>query len=806
MAHTAGRSLLTVEAEAFWPYARPEPARLWLDEDRAWPAGLVEHYVSRYSAPGDLVIDPFAAQPALIRAAAAQRRLLLNHYSPATALAIGVAALPPARSAVDAAFTAVANAPRRGRTLADYLRSLYETVCPQCAQTISADYLVWDRNAGEPVERGYSCPHCGSSGLAPADLADVNLAAGLEVRGAAYWGLLSRLVAPGDPQTEAARRLLELYTPRSLTVISELLAAVEQRLKDPDQRRAGLALVLHVMQRCLSLYQQPLPWETLAPALPAQLHLPARFVEHNAWLAFEAAYRQLAQRPRPAVREVNDLAALTGPYGQGSALILGVSAHNLAKQLPPESVALALSTPPPLSSARYALSFLWTGWLFGRNAAAPLKPMLAMPPPTWDWYVQSLAAALRGVRRALRPDGRLVMAGRSASARPLLALLNAADLAGLRLVAQAVQAPLLADEEEMAWQLTFARRGPRAQGTAPTEALDQARQAAQDAVLDLVHLRGEPIPVTLANAAVAVQWEAGDLLGPLREHPEAARRPIAFQVQQSRAALTPDLPPLGLRYGGGEGIVEQWVPDLLPTLPPLADRVELAVAELLGQDAWTAEGLLAAIYGRFRGWETPDAALVDACLESYAEEQADGRLALRPEDEAARRARERGEMLLRLHTLGHRLGYQVWVAPAEQGSALGLVPLGKGGPDRPEAWAPAGLVWHEAGRPAYAFALTFHAVLHPWLRPPATELADCPRYVVLPGGRAGLVAFKLRRSPAWRGLLAEAGWAFVKFRHVRQLASLSDLTRAGFRARIELDPIVRLPGEQLALFTAAEGA
>lgn len=806
MTYTTGRSLLTVEAEAFWPYADPEPPRLWLDEDRAWPAGLVDHYVARYSAPGDLVIDPFAAQPALVRAATAQRRLLLSHYSPAAALAIGVAALPPSRSAVDAAFGAVADAPRRGRTLADYLRSLYDTVCPQCAQSISAAYLVWDRDAGEPVERGFACPYCGSSGQAPADLADVNLAAGLEVRGAAYWGLLSRLVAPGDPQTEAARRLLELYTPRALTVISELLAAVEQRLKDPDQRRAGLAMVLHVMQRGLSLYQHPLPWDSFAPALPAQLHLPARFVEHNAWLAFEAAHRQLAGRPRPTVREVGDLAALTGPYGQGSALILGVSAHSLAKQLPAESVALVLSAPPPLSGARYALSFLWTGWLFGRGAAAQLKPMLTLPPPTWDWYVQSLAAALRGVRRALRPDGRLVLAGHSTSARPLLALLNAADMAGLRLVAQAVQAPLLADDGEMAWQLTFARRGPRAQGVAPPEALDQARQAAQDAVLDLVHLRGEPAPVALANAAVAVQWETGDLLGSLRDHPEAVRRPVAFQVQQSRAALTPDLPPLGLRYGGGEGVVEQWAPELLPALPPLADRVELAVAELLGQGPWTAEALLAAVYGRFRGWETPDAALVRACVESYAQPQADGRLALRPEDEAARRARERGEMLLRLHALGHRLGYQVWVAPAEQGGALGLVPVGEGGPDRPEAWAPAGLVWHEEERPAYAFALTFHALVHPWLRPPATDLADCPRYVVLPGGRAGLMAFKLRRTPAWRGLLAEAGWAFVKFRHVRQLASLADLTRAGFRARIELDPIVRLPGEQLALFAAAEGA
>lgn len=804
--YTTGQSLLTVEAEAFWPDADPQPPRLWADEDRAWSPGLVDYYVGRYSAPGDLVVDPFASQPMLIRAAAAgQRRLLLSHYSPAAALAIATAAVPPARSTLDAAFHTVATAPRRGRTLADHLAALYDTICPQCAHTFPAAYFVWDRDAGEPVEKGYACPRCGSRGVAPADLADVNLAAGLEVRGAAYWGLLSRLVTPGDPLTDAARRLLELYTPRALTAISELLAAVEQRLKDPDQRRAGLALVLHTVQRCISLFDRPAATEeAAAPDLPAQLSLPSRFVEHNAWLAFETAYRSLAQRAAPPVRQVGELSALLGPYSQGGVLALGLSAHALAQELPAESVALVMSSPPPLSAARYALSFLWSGWLFGRSAAAPLRGLLSVPSPTWEWYVQSMAAALRGLRRALRPEGRLVLAGHSSSARPLLAMLNAADMAGLELEAQAVQASILPEDGEMAWQLTFARREPRGHTAPAAEVVERARQAAQDAVLDLVHLRGEPVPVSLANAAVAVQWAVCDLLAPLRSQPEAASRPIAFQVQQSRLALSPDLPPLGLRYRAGDEVTAQWVPEPLPALATLADRVELTVVELLAHSTWTAQDLIHALCARCRGWETPDRSLLQACVQSYVV-QTDGRLALRPEDDPQRRARERGEMLLRLHTLGHRLGFQVWVAPTEQARALGLVPVGEGGPAEPSAWAPASVVWHEDGQPAYAFALTVYALLHPWLRPVGSALADCPRYVVLPGGRAGLLAFKLRRMPMWRGLLAEMGWAFVKFRHLRELAALADLSRAGFRARLELDPIVRLPSEQLALFAAPEG-
>ncbi len=90
---------------------------------------------------------------------------------------------------------------------------------------------------GEPVEKGYRCPHCGSAGDAPADMVDVAQVAALEVRGAAYWGLLSRLVKPGDPLTAQARSLQDVYPPRALLVISELLTAAEQRL----QRQRGAA-------------------------------------------------------------------------------------------------------------------------------------------------------------------------------------------------------------------------------------------------------------------------------------------------------------------------------------------------------------------------------------------------------------------------------------------------------------------------------------------------------------------------------------------------------------------------------------
>lgn len=791
-------------ADPFLPDAQPVEPSLWIEEGRPWHPALVQHYLGQYSAAGDLVLDPFAVQGALPGVAvAAERRAVLSHYSPATIVALRTAASPPPPGAVDAAFSTLADAPRRGRTLADTIQSLYESFCPECAHPLQASYFLWDQAAGEPVAKGYTCPHCQSTGLARVDLADSDLAAGLEMRGAAYWGLLSRLVAPGDPLTGDARRLLELYTPRALIAISELLTAAEQRLEDREERQAALAMILHVLQRCISLYDQPLdPDAGLAPHLSGQLHLPGRFVEHNVWQAFAHAHRVLRSRHPQVLRRAEDVPALIADTGHGSALFLSMPVQALSQELPAESAALILTDPPPLSPAAYALSFLWSGWLFGRKAADHLRPMLETRHVSWDWYGRVMAVAFRSLRRLLRRDGTLVLAFRGRSPRQPLALIAAASQGGLSLIAQATQAPLIAGPGQTTWRLAFAREEQSPPAISVPSLPHRLRQLAVEATEDLVQLRAEPVPVPLAHTAVAARWEREGWLATLAGSEETAAGLVSYLGQQLRLALDPELPPAGLRYQAGQDQVQvaQWAPESALSQPPLADRVELRLVELLAEDARPAAWLAAQVYVSFPGFETPDAELIAACLASYGVEE-QGAVRLRQEDSPGHRSRERGEMLMRLYELGHRLGYQVWVASSAQSQALGLVPIGSGGPANEDAWTPASLVWHEEGRPAHAFAFSTTAQVHPWLQPPPPALGGCPRYAVVPGGRAGLLAFKLQRTPAWLARLAGTGWEFVKFRYLRQLSALPDLTLPGFRARIGLDPILSPQGAQMTLFT-----
>jgi hypothetical protein len=80
------------------------------------------------------------------------------------------------------------------------------------------------------------------------------------------------------------------------------------------------------------------------------------------------------------------------------------------------------------------------------------------------------------------------------------------------------------------------------------------------------------------------------------------------------------------------------------------------------------------------------------------------------------------------------------------------------------------------------------------------RLEGAAPYLVIPGGRAALVSYKLAHNPPWQQALDEGGWRFIKYRHVRQLVAQPDVDEYALRTIIGLDPIVEKESVQLSLF------
>ncbi len=105
------------------------------------------------------------------------------------------------------------------------------------------------------------------------------------------------------------------------------------------------------------------------------------------------------------------------------------------------------------------------------------------------------------------------------------------------------------------------------------------------------------------------------------------------------------------------------------------------------------------------------------------------------------------------------------------------------------------ILWQENGETQISFHLLASSVASRLFRqeeiPPSKS-----NYIVLPGSRAGLLAYKLDRDPSLATLARR--WKIVKFRHLRRLAGLVSLTREAFEKNIASDPIE--PLEQMKLF------
>jgi hypothetical protein len=220
------------------------------------------------------------------------------------------------------------------------------------------------------------------------------------------------------------------------------------------------------------------------------------------------------------------------------------------------------------------------------------------------------------------------------------------------------------------------------------------------------------------------------------------------------------------RYGPSEHSIEigQWWPrDFEESQPPLADRVEKEIVNLLIDSTNPSfQEVDTAICEIFPGLEVPEETLITAILESYARKGDDGRWQLRENDTPQVRKENVLEMGHTLTQLGELLGYVV------------------------ESDLPS-LTWrHLATNQSLHFHIIASAVIGKLVIDPEHKPKDS--LIVLPGGRSKLVLFKMERDPRLEQEI-NRGWRFLKYRSVRRLWENTGLERENLADQIALDPI-----------------
>ena len=717
--------------------------------------GLAAHYIEQYTRPTDLIFDPFGQSPRVaLEALHLNRRVLVANFNPISRLNLSLTVRPPSELELRAALTALADARKDHQRLEEYLLNFYASTCGECHQPVTADSFEWDGD--DLLAKTYHCDHCQKDFThLPTDAADRDLAYRF-TRGLDYYLLLGRVAAlesTGESQTRPdtrshAEEALAVYPLRTIAAIAAVLVKLDALNPAPEIRRLLCGLLVAAFDATTTLTQDR----------PRALTAPKRYREHNFWRALEKAMGMLAGLPAPN-RSVA-LPELLSPAEGARIHAHAGPARDLAATLPEGGCALLLTALPRPNQAYWTLSALWAAWLWGRDSTAALRTVLHRRRYDWAWHATALTHTLASVQRTLAPSGHLIALMAESEPGFNACLFTAADSAGYSLSAAALRADTAEAQYIFAPQ-TFRVRSAE---TLKISIEDTAREAALATLL----ARGEPARWLTVHFTAWYALAEKHLLAALPDDPLTTVNRLLEPVFRdpahfTRLGATPtDDPATGLWYVA---------PDVtLSARPSLADRVEAKILQLLSDNEPHDEHTLTQqLYVEFPGLYTPSQNLIQAALASYAEEIEPGQWRLRPEDSSAARAEELQAIQAELRALGARHGYTL----------AGANPL----------------EWREAEHTVYTFAVLTTAVISHHLLgeyPPAHR-----RFLVFPGGRAGLAAFKLRRDPRLRAAFVAGNWLILKFRHIRRMAADSDLTRATLEPAFYEDPLDE--AKQLAL-------
>jgi hypothetical protein len=751
-------------------------------------SGLVgPDWLANTVSPGDWILDPFGASyQTILEIASAGYRVLVTANNPITRFIIEHQANPPTEHDFQVALADLASSQKGAERIEPHIRSLYQTDCDHCGQTIEAQAFIWERESNRPVAKNYECPYCQESGEHPTTPADVERAIQYSNNNLYRMRALERVAPLNDPDREHVEKALQLYTGRAVYALISLVNKLDSF--QTEQRRIITALLLAAFDQGNSLWPHPPTTNR-----PRSLRVPPRYLEKNLWMALEDAVQAWIGSEHPDI-ESNVPVPLTywpdTPPASGGICLFEGRLKALSdmiineNQQKPEIQAVFSIFPRP-NQAFWALSALWVGWLWGATASAEFKSVLRRWRYDWGWHSAAMHSVFQAMKEITQPDTPFLGIISELEAGFLSASVLAAQLAGYKL-----QGIALRSEENQA-QITW--HTPQNQKVLePEQPLNRSEMEKLLRRSTQIYLanRGQPADYNhlLANALyVLSQLKAFD----------QTEIPPATLLQQTEENLHRALafPGSFLRFGGSSSSLEigQWWLDTQSLKQssqqislPLEDRLEIEVVRYLHRNpGCTSKDLDHSMCKTFDSLFTPPRQLVLACLNSYAEQtppESDS-WRMKAQDDPQKRRQDIQEMGNLLNEIGQNLGLKIIHEKTPKTMSM---------PHQRDV-----IIWKDpSGETQYRFyliassvfgSIVFQSNLAVTYRVEGELESPKRKIIVLPGGRARLVEYKLRLDPRLRAAI-DVSWQLVKFRHLRRLAEDPNLRQENLDRSLALDP------------------
>ncbi len=687
------------------------------------PKGMVAAWLQQNLTQGEWLLDPLGSSPqADIEAAKAGYKVLAVCKNPVTAFILRMMASSVANARMISALADLGSSRKGDQRLDLHFRALYETRCLNCNQLIQADEYRWRRGDTVPSSRIYHCPFCHHEGEfppGPEDLAALALAGNdALVRARA----LERLNFGGQPNPLAGEAV-GIYLARPLYFIFQVLSRMEGFFAAPELQDRLRALLLVCMDEGCSLSPS-----TASKSRPKQLTAPPIIREKNLWKLMDEAVKLIATGESPVPITFWPDITLPDP---GICLYQGrlTDLLPLPARLKPSAVVSVLPRP---NQAYWALSALWTAWLWGKQAAFPLRGALQRKRYNWDWHTGALYHNFHNIRNMLQTGIPVFTILPELSTGFLAASYVAARGAGFNLTGLAMRS-----SDELA-QMTF-QVGP--DKLEPHEI--DLEQLFRLAIQDHLSQTNQPADALTLTGGCITRLSAFPI--PMNED----RFPNLKWVNDIQRSWKNIFSTAGylVRYHslaseGEAGLF--WFPEsgLITDALPLNDRIEMEVLDLLRKYSKISVALVEQeLCRKFPGVMPPSREYLVACMESYASPifQENDTWELLLSETTAAREKDLQTIVKLVHAVGNRLGF---TAAGENN-----------------------VQWKDQnGNIVYNIYVITSSVIFPYI----SKVQPVPNnncILILPGSRSALLARKLKRDPRLAAL--SEGWRFIKFRHLR---------------------------------------
>lgn len=710
------------------------------------PTGMALAWCRENLNPGDWVLEPFGFNPLMIiEIASAGYPVVACVNNPIHAFMLDVLASAPDAEELTAALQDLAIASKGDERMEPYIRGLYHVNCPNCRHQVEAESFLWKKDDNQPFAAQVECTFCGARGelqlteealesLTPLPPKDLHLARAL-----------NRIAERDDVLRSQVENILSAYPARPLIILQTIINKLESLEQTPRRRELLIALILSAADRGNTLWAHPSPRNR-----PRQMVIPTIYQERNLWKVMEESVAAWHVLQNPIT--LTDWQGV--PEQPGGIYKFQGRVKELSPAPPDGFFAAVLAAIPRPNQAFWTLSALWTGWIWGQEAVAPIRQVLSRQRYDWNWHYH----ALTGVFEAIHALGGIQPKfwGLIGENEPmlLLATLLAADSSGFRLEGFA---------QSLDDQLAQCSWIPVLEPPAHPQP-DQAISVARNAITRYLQKKGSPASFQQVHAAAVtgMAYENQLAIDIFLQNINQA----ASETQKWIETLFLD-PDLLSRISGSKASLETgewWLAEPMPIDMTYMDFLEEHLyAYLVSSPLTSAEKLKIAANQALPGIFTPENDLVLNCLSSYAD-LVDPHMhlwSLRDTETPAVRRADKQAILHSLKQIAQRLGYQV----------SGCDPL----------------YWHEKNDPIphYRIHVLTTAIISPCLT--AIDKPAHTHILVIPGSRANLLAYKQQNNP----LLDEGmGREFlvVKFRLVRDLEANPLLSRDLFKDLIHADP------------------